>query len=63
MNCPYCKQELTDKDRKRICKNAESQKHGAAGGKVRAKKLSAKRRAAIAKKAAEARWKDRKEAK
>ncbi|MBL8859513.1 MAG: hypothetical protein JNL28_13475 [Planctomycetes bacterium] len=32
---------------------------GLKGGKARAKKLSAKRRSAIAKKAAKARWKDK----
>lgn len=57
MRCPYCKHELTAHDQKRICKNVESQKHGSAGGKVRATKLTAKRRKEIATKAAEARWK------
>lgn len=56
MKCPHCKHELTPADLKRICKNAESQKHGSAGGSQRAKKLTAKRRKEIAEKAAKARW-------
>lgn len=57
--CPYCKHELTDHDLKRICKNADAQKFGSAGGSQRAKRLSAKRRTEIAKKAAAARWEKR----
>lgn len=56
MKCPYCKHELNDADLKRICKNADAQKFGSAGGSQRAKKLSAKRRREIAIKAAAARW-------
>lgn len=57
MKCPYCKHELTAKDQKRICKNVQSQKHGSAGGTVRATKLSANRRKEIAQQAAAKRWK------
>lgn len=56
MKCPYCKHELTDADRKRICKSDDAKRFGSVGGSGRAKKLSADRRSEIARKAAETRW-------
>jgi len=51
--------EATDEDDKNPAAVALGRLGGLKGGKARAKKLSKKRRAEIAKKAAEARWASR----